>query len=351
MSGTPFLVFALPRSRTLWLSQLLSHAGYHCGHEQARYMRSLDDVKSWLAQDFTGSVETTAAYGWRLVREIRPDLRVLVVRRPVEEVHESLMRFGLDAALVTRRLMALDRRLDQIEAGWPGMMSVAASSLDFWDTGGEVYRHCLGADPWEMPSPKPVSGDLSMFFRYGSAHAKQLAHFTGVMKREIINHLHRDRKPAPIAGITFQEETLDVFMRDGQELFADHCLSVGEPPDEWRRKNIPYLEKISAAGLAQIVTARCNGRMFGYLTAGLAPSAENTTTYTAVQTLFYARPDVWGLGMLLQQAAIDGLKRRGGRWEIFQREGVRGAGPKMGSLYRHMGSEEFGKLYKLTVEA
>ena len=93
--GSPFVVFALPRSRSFWLSRYLSCAGYHCWHEQAPHFRSLGDVQAWLSQDFTGASETTAAPFWRTIVAARPDVRVLVVRRPVGEVVDSLMRLDM----------------------------------------------------------------------------------------------------------------------------------------------------------------------------------------------------------------------------------------------------------------
>ena len=82
-SGTPFIIYALPRSGTFWLSRYLTWGGYACAHEQARHVRAPADVRSWLAQDHTGTAETAAAPWWRLVQHYRPDVRTLVVRRPV----------------------------------------------------------------------------------------------------------------------------------------------------------------------------------------------------------------------------------------------------------------------------
>jgi hypothetical protein len=53
----------------------------------------------------------------------------------------------------------------------------------------------------------------------------------------------------------------------------------------------------------------------------------------------------------MQRASVDGLRTRGGRWDVIQRAGVRGEGPRMGSLYKRMGAEDFGHLYKLTIGA
>ena len=45
----PFVVFALPRSRSAWLARFLTWGDWMCGHDELRHCRSLDDVRAWLA--------------------------------------------------------------------------------------------------------------------------------------------------------------------------------------------------------------------------------------------------------------------------------------------------------------
>ena len=65
---TPFLIYALPRSRTYWLSKFLSYGDWVCGHDQIRYFRTIDDIKGWLNLPATGSAETGIAEWWRVVQ-------------------------------------------------------------------------------------------------------------------------------------------------------------------------------------------------------------------------------------------------------------------------------------------
>ena len=151
--------------------------------------------------------------------------------------------------------------------------------------------------------------------------------------------------------MTFQEEPLASFWAGAQALFAEHCLAVGEPPDSYQRKNLALIEKLANIGAWQFMTARCNGRMFGYLATLLGPDIEDPDTKLAVQTLFYASKDVRGLGLKLQRASVAALEAHGGKWKIVQRAGPRGDGPRMSALYRRMGAEDHGHLFKITLEA
>src|SRR5215472_6751131 len=85
----------MPRSRSKWLSQFLGYGEWQCGHDELRHCRSLDDVRSWLSQPCTGTVETAAAPFWRLLRAMAPGVRIVTVHRPVAAVAASLRRGGM----------------------------------------------------------------------------------------------------------------------------------------------------------------------------------------------------------------------------------------------------------------
>lgn len=86
--------------------------------------------------------------------------------------------------------------------------------------------------------------------------------------------------------------------------------------------------------------------MFGYLMSVVAPSLDSPDVMLAEHTIFYASPQISGLGMKLQRAALDALRARGVN-EVFMRAGQRGSGPRLGTFYRRIGAEEFGQMYRL----
>lgn len=354
MNGAPFIVYALPRSRSFWLSQYLSYGDYECAHEHARHLRTMGDIRSWLAQDYTGTAETTVAPWWRLVRQIRPDIRTLVVRRPVGEVVESLMRldmagvcsFGRD--VLTRQIQRLDRALDRIEANVQGVMSVRFDDLADEDVCAEVFEHCLGYahdhDWWASIEKVNLQVNMRAMMRYYLAHKEQIEALAKAAKYRVLASLPRR---VETDGVTLQEETFDASFPDAKRLFAEHALAVGEPPDAYLRKNIPLIKALADAGSAQIYTARSNGRMFGYLLSVIAPSLESEKIKTAIHTLFYASPDAPRVGMKLQRAAVASLWDKGVD-EVYLRSGPRGDGPRMGAVYQRMGAVPDGEWYKLT---
>lgn len=354
---SPFVIFSLPRSRSYWLSQYLSHRDWSCGHDQARYVRGLDDVRCWLSQEMTGTVETAVSPYWRLMLSIRPDIRVVTIRRPVDEVVQSAMAVGdiSDPIAATATMQRLDHKLDQIEARIPGVLSVRYGDLADESTCAELFEHCLPYDHdsewWWALKNTNLQINLPALARYEAAHSEQLRVAKSICDQESRSLLWRDRKVSELDGMTFQEETLCAVLRDGRHLLEQHCADIGEATDSYLGKNLPLMERLEEGGALQIMTARANGRMFGYLQTVIGPSLETTDPdyHVGTQTTFYCSHDARGIGLRLQRASIAALKARGGKWEIQPRAGIRGSGPKMGILYRRLGAESFGELFRLKV--
>ncbi|NUB27730.1 GNAT family N-acetyltransferase [Azospirillum brasilense] len=347
----PFIVFGMPRSRTAWLSRFLTYGDWVCGHEELRHARSLDDVRSWLAQPCTGTAETAAAPWWRLARHLRSDLRVVVVRRDVTDATDSLMWLGLfaDRTAVERLMLRLDRKLEQISRRVPDALSVRFEDLEREEVCAAVFEHCLpyqhDPDWWKLWAPVNIQCDMRAIVRHAHAHSAQLDKLERVAKHQTLALMARG-EPGDLDGLTFQAEPFDTWLRDAEKLFNDHLVAVGEAPGDWQGKNIPLLRALDHLGAMQIMTARCNGRMFGYLMSVISPSLESPDVLSAQHATFYADPAVRGLGLRLQRAALEALRQRGVD-EVFARAGTRGEGPRMAPLYRRLGGEDFGQLFRI----
>ena len=139
------VVLALPPSRTAWLSRFLTYRDWTCGHEELPKMRSLADVTAYLGKPRHGTAETAAMAGWRLLSNLAPDARIVVVRRPLNEVVDSLMAtrgVQFDRPALTKIIEAGNRKLDQIEARLP-CLSVQFVDLARESTCKAVFEYCL----------------------------------------------------------------------------------------------------------------------------------------------------------------------------------------------------------------
>jgi ribosomal protein S18 acetylase RimI-like enzyme len=351
----PFIVMALPRSRTASLARFLSFGDWICGHDQLQFCRSLEDVQTWFTQPNIGTCETAAMPFWRLLMRYQPDIRIVTVRRPIMDVLASVMRAVPDADPLTveRVLRTADRKLDQIEARIPGVLSVQFEDLADEATCARVFEHCLPYphDPawWAAWNVQHVSGDLARQIRYAQAYLPQLQKLARAAKQETLAGLHRQHnRRLPKDGFVFQEEPFDTWLADAQPLLREHLAQTGQDPDGYALKNIPLLRQLDACGVMQITTARQNGKIFAYLMSLISPSLDERDILMAQNLLPYSSPDCPGLGRRLQSAAIDMLRAKGVS-QVFARAGVRGDGPRLGSLYKRLGFVDNGTLHRLNL--
>lgn len=350
----PFVVFSLPRSRSAWLSRFLSYRDWACGHDQLRYARTLDDVKAWLSMPNYGTCETGGAPFWRLLMKYAPDVRVVTVRRPIEEVIESLRKTGtdLDSQQVTKILTSLDRNLDQIEGRMPNVHSVRFADLADELPCAQVFEYCLpyghDQDWWRNAAGVNVQVNFPALMRYAKANLPAMIKLASQARQTMLTDLAME--PVDMAGVTIRQESIGDMIRDCPDLFRRHCLAVGEQPENWMNKNIPTMRKLDEMGLLQIMIGRSNGKPFGYLMTMVCPSLEEEGRLSAHNALFYAAPEMPGLGLKLQRAALASLKEKGAS-EAFMRAGIRGDGDRMDVLYRRLGAHDFGRVYRVELAA
>lgn len=348
----PFVIFGMPRSRTAWLSRFLTYGDWACGHEELRHMRSMDDVKAWLAQPCTGTAETAAAPFWRSLPQ---GVQVVVVRRPVGEVVESLMRLpgcSFDRAKLIEGMTKLDRKLGQIAARVDGAISVTFDELAQEQVCARIFEACLpykhDHDHWAGLASVNVQADMRAMMRYFQAYRPALDKLAAIAKHQSLASMAIN-KAVDVEGVTFQTEDFDTWVKDARSLFDDHLIKVGEAPGDWERKNIPLMRRIYDADAMQITTARSNGRMFGYLMTLISPSLASEQGISAVHTTFFASSDIPGLGLKLQRASLETLRKRGVN-DVFMRAGVRGSGDRLDTIYRRLGAENNGREYRLVLE-
>lgn len=151
-------------------------------------------------------------------------------------------------------------------------------------------------------------------------------------------------------GVSIVEERFDGFWTDAQALIREHAAEIGPREGVTLDVNHGIFRKLDQAGALQIVSARSNGRLFGYLVSIISPSLENADLKVGTQTAFYVSKDLRGLGPRMMRASVERLRAKGCNEVIF-RAGVRANGPKASALYRRLGAKPFGELFSLLLEA
>lgn len=191
----PFIVYALPRSRTAWMAEFLTYGGWGCWHEQSIYMRRIEDLKALLSNPGIGTVETAAAQGWRLLHHYNPDVNAVVVRRPIDDVVRSMMATDLkgeahyeEASL--RKIMEYgDRMLSDVSANCHNCLTLDFADLATKDGCAALFEHCVpfafDNDWWTEMAAKNVQADVLAAIRYFHENRAEIQGFKKLLWRDL----------------------------------------------------------------------------------------------------------------------------------------------------------------------
>ena len=141
----PFIIYCLPRSRSAWMAHFLNYPMarpiQHVCHDIAPLCRSVEGfVKAYKEEGMWGSIEMAGVIGWQVLRKELPDLKTIVVRRPLQEVFNSLAQLGIVGNLTN--LAEMNELLDVV-ASQPGVHQIAAASLDSPMMCRWLFEYCL----------------------------------------------------------------------------------------------------------------------------------------------------------------------------------------------------------------
>lgn len=350
---TQFLILALPRSRTTWLSEFLSYGDWYCGHDEIQYMRQMEDVKSWISQPKTGTIETSVVPFWRLAFDLNPNLKIVTIRRDPVEAAKSAVSAGLGTDLdsMVKYFKYLDHKLNQIEKR-TGCRSFKYEDLTQESVCADLFEYVLpykhDSERWLTLTNNNIQINTNALVRYVQAYRMQLERLGGIAKQKSIMLMTSSRyRETP--EVTLKFESFKNLLTNGKTILQEHCATVGESPDNYITKNLSLLQAYDDIGALQVTVAESNGRIFGYLVTIIGESLESPGRLSGCHTAFYGSTDFPGVGYKLQRKALEGLRSRG-VYEVVMRAGVRGSGERISTLYRRMGAEPFGTYYRLQLE-
>lgn len=190
----PFIIYGLPRSRTAWLSVFLSYKEVQCFHEIAVCMRSIEDVRKFFSRPAIGTCETAAAQGRDLLRYVVPNIKEVVVLRPVEEVIDSFLKIDTadivkyDHKLLRRNMEYGDRVLRKI-AKDRNVLVIEYKDLDKEETCANIFEHCLpyrfDKEWWLSLKDDNIQADIKGVLGYYHKNRTVIEAFKRICKSEL----------------------------------------------------------------------------------------------------------------------------------------------------------------------
>ena len=180
LAKRPFIVFALPRSRTAWASHYLSYDGERVEHDTAIHCEVPTDFLANFAKGMRGCAETGAVIGWRFILSKLPQAKIAVIHRPLEEIKRSLAKLGMqtiEGELETRYAMlaelAQTKDIERFEF----------HELNAPKHRRRLFEYCLEREwdqAWDDKSaPLNIQIDMSERLRFLASHSQQLTALKG----------------------------------------------------------------------------------------------------------------------------------------------------------------------------
>lgn len=144
-----FLVMGLPRSRTAWVANWLTHGRVRCGHEMLSDEGSVRGLVARLQGgegEFRGNADTLQAQCLPELMTCLPGARLVVIRRAEEAVIQSLERLGFPQARAAVRVLgpALERA-----ARRPGALVLEFDDLEREESGRALLEHVAPRESFE----------------------------------------------------------------------------------------------------------------------------------------------------------------------------------------------------------
>jgi len=338
-----FIVFSLPRSRSAWIARFLSYGGRKCGHDLAPECGSLDEFTERLRSDYAGTAETGAVVGWRALRRCLPDARIAIIRRPIDEVYESLARFGLGSQALLSELIERNAMLDDL-ARVRGVRSFTFADLSRMDDCRALFEHCLDIpfdwEWWEGLASVNIQVDVLAQVRFLRANHDRIEQ----LKREAVE------KSRCIPHVVVDAEQWDSVWPEIDGLFAEHFAEVEGDLATVRPYKLdePSMRQMSTAGVLRITTARVDGILVGYCMWQITPDVESAGMLIAQHGPWFVRKDQAHLmlGPKLFDASIADLRALGVK-NAFPHHRLQGRGAKLGAFFRRRGAVETQRTYSL----
>lgn len=137
MGKLAFIVFALPRTKSYWLSRFLSYKGLVCEHDYLD--RNFDNP--WMI----GTVETGQVPFWRDIKVEHPLAKTVTVRRDFDQIADSLEKLDLPVSRSDMLILMeyLTVCMDNVERLYPDTLAITYDDLQTEEGCKKVFEYIM----------------------------------------------------------------------------------------------------------------------------------------------------------------------------------------------------------------
>ncbi len=170
-------------------------------------MRSMADVRELFSTPNIGTAETGTAYGRCLLKWLVPNLREVVILRPVDEVMASLIAvserdgFEFDVPRL-RKIMERGHRCLLRIAKDPNVLVVNFDDLEQEETCTRIFEFCLpykfDKEWWESYKGKNIQLNFPLLMLYRIQNRSAIDGFKNLCKRELLRLVRSGEIPTGV---------------------------------------------------------------------------------------------------------------------------------------------------------
>lgn len=331
----PFIVFSLPRSRSAWLSVLLSASGGPTGHDIGIETDTPDDFIQELKLR-GGTCETGAIFAWRKIKAIIPEIKFAVVLRDPEEVIQSLAKFDLtdfDLEIQTRynQLVELSEQSE--------VFTCRFSELNDNLIVSQLYKHCTDLDIPINWLSKLQNMNVQVDMPSRISRLQERSEDIKNLKKLCNSEYHVQIEP-----------WTDEFWSDAKILAESHFEEVDGDIELRRQLNVDteIMKMLSDSGVLLLITARKNSKLIGYYTWQIMPDIESAGLLIAQQGAWYVNPGHPKIAVQMFDKSVKELKKRGVKC-IFPHHRSQGRGKDIGKFFKRRGAKLIQHTYSLWI--
>lgn len=330
-----FIIFALPRSRTAWLSFFLSYQGKRVGHDIALGCKTREDFIDRF-EKLDGTVETGAVEGWEEIKKLA-GVRFFVIKRPLNEVADSLTKLSIlfDLEQLKRR-----EKLLQEVSDYDGTVTFAYKDLDFTLIMKYLFTNCLNLPfdyKWYNSLKKQnIQVDISERLKLIGDNREN----TAILKDSLSDK------------VRYRNEGFETSYEEGERLGREHFEEVdgGVEPRRAYNLDIDLMRMAYKTGSMRIMTARLKGELVGYFTWNVTKDIESKGLLIAQQGAWFVKKDTGksNIGFKLFEFSVGELKKLGVKL-IFPHHRMQGRGKNLGKFFIRLGAIETQRTYSLWI--
>lgn len=326
------------------MSHYLGSQDMLVGHDIGIGCKSVKEFATKFCGTYDGSCETGSMFAWKLIRDRVPGVKFVVIRRPRDQVAQSLQRIGIND--FDDELAERDDYLDEVECQ-PESVRIEFDDLSRPVAAQMIMDHIAPEIQFDVElfeKLNQINVQLNMGERFD--RLRQFAPDTEALKADA-----RAELATMIPGYRVEIEPWEAFWKEARPLAEAHSVEVDGGVEPRRRFKVDENQMLlmQRYGVLKVFALRKDGVLVGYLTWQMMKDVESEGLLIAQQGAWYVAPGHARGARKLFVESIATLRDKFQVQHIFPHHRTQGRGDSLGRFFARMGAKKIQETYSLWI--